>query len=100
MNHCLKKAAQQQLAFNTSSRQGTPQQAPGGRGQAYNRGKVNHLEVEAIQDAPDVAVGMFPVESYLAKVLFDTCGRTSQVIGPTCTCPCLKDLRRLCMCTG
>jgi hypothetical protein len=27
------------------------------------------------------------------------CGRTSQVIGPTCTCPCLKDLRRLCMCT-
>jgi hypothetical protein len=26
------------------------------------------------------------------------CGRTSQVIGPTCTCPCLKDLRRLCMC--
>jgi hypothetical protein len=33
---------------------------------------VNHLEAEAIQDAPDVAVGMFPVESYLAKVLFDT----------------------------
>jgi hypothetical protein len=29
----------------------------------------------------------------------DICGRTSQVIGPTCTCPCLKDLRRLCMCT-
>jgi hypothetical protein len=27
------------------------------------------------------------------------CGRTSQVIGPTCTCPCLEDLRRLCMCT-
>jgi hypothetical protein len=27
------------------------------------------------------------------------CGRTSQVIGPTCTCPCLKDLRRPCMCT-
>jgi hypothetical protein len=38
----------------------------------YNRGKVNHLEVEAIQDAPDVAVGMFPVESHPAKVLFDT----------------------------
>jgi hypothetical protein len=28
---------------------------------------VNHLEAEAIQDAQDVAVGMFP-----AKVLFDT----------------------------
>jgi hypothetical protein len=25
--------------------------------------------------------------------------RTSQVIGPTCTCPRPKDLRRLCMCT-
>jgi hypothetical protein len=33
---------------------------------------VNHLEVEAIQDAQDVAVGMFPVKSYPAKVLFDT----------------------------
>jgi hypothetical protein len=27
------------------------------------------------------------------------CGRTSQVIGPTCTYPCPKDLKRLCMCT-
>jgi hypothetical protein len=33
---------------------------------------VNHLEAEAIQDAHDVAVGMVPVESYPAKVLFDT----------------------------
>jgi hypothetical protein len=33
---------------------------------------VNHLEAEAIQDAQDVAVGMFPIESYPAKVLFDT----------------------------
>jgi hypothetical protein len=30
------------------------------------------LEAEAIQDAPDVAVGMFPIESHPAKVLFDT----------------------------
>jgi hypothetical protein len=30
------------------------------------------LEAESIQDAQDVAVGMFPVESYPAKVLFDT----------------------------
>jgi hypothetical protein len=30
------------------------------------------LEAEAIQDALDVAVGMFPFESHLAKVLFDT----------------------------
>jgi hypothetical protein len=27
------------------------------------------------------------------------CRRTSQIVGPTCTYPCLKDLRRLCMCT-
>jgi hypothetical protein len=33
---------------------------------------VNHLEAEAIQDAPDVTVGMFLVESYPAKVLFDS----------------------------
>jgi hypothetical protein len=32
---------------------------------------VNHLEAEAIQDAQDVAVGMFAVESYPTKVLFD-----------------------------
>jgi hypothetical protein len=30
------------------------------------------LEAEAIQDALDVAVGMFPVESHPAKVIFDT----------------------------
>jgi hypothetical protein len=33
---------------------------------------VNHLEAEEIQDAPDVAVGMIPIESHPAKVLFDT----------------------------
>jgi hypothetical protein len=33
---------------------------------------VNHLEAEEIQDAPDVAVGMIPIEPHLAKVLFDT----------------------------
>jgi hypothetical protein len=33
---------------------------------------VNHLEAEAIQDAQNLAVGMFPVESHLVKLLFDT----------------------------
>jgi hypothetical protein len=59
-------------AVNPPARQGTPQQAPGGSGQAYNHGKVNHLEAKAIQDAQDIAIGMFPIESYRAKVLFDT----------------------------
>jgi hypothetical protein len=43
---------------------------------------VNHLEAEAIQDAPDVAVGMFSVESHLAKVLFDT-GATHSFVTAT-----------------
>jgi hypothetical protein len=30
---------------------------------------------------------------------FRVCHRTSQVIGPACTCLCPKDLIRLCMCT-
>jgi hypothetical protein len=34
--------------------------------------KVNHLEVEAIQDAQDVVVGTFSIKSHPAKVLFDT----------------------------
>jgi hypothetical protein len=33
---------------------------------------VNHLEAEALQDAQDMAVGMILVESYPAKVLFNT----------------------------
>jgi hypothetical protein len=64
---CPKKVAQQQPVSNTLVRKGAPQQALGGRGQAYNRGKVNHLEAEAIQDTPDVAVGMFPVNPIQQK---------------------------------
>jgi hypothetical protein len=44
---------------------------------------VNHLEAEAIQDAPDVAVGMFLVKSYPAKVLFDT-GATHSFVSTSC----------------
>jgi hypothetical protein len=40
------------------------------------------LEDEAIQDAQDVAVGMFPVESHPAKVLFDT-GDTHSFVSTT-----------------
>jgi hypothetical protein len=70
--HCPKKAPQKEPVSNTPTRKGAPQQASGGHGQAYNHGKVNHKEAEAIQDAPDVAVGMFLVDSHPAKVLFDT----------------------------
>jgi hypothetical protein len=80
---CPKKAAQQQSASNTQARQGAPHKALGGRGQAYNHGKVTHLEADAIQDAPDMAVGMFLVESHPAKVLFDT-GDTHCFVTTSC----------------
>src|SRR5688500_1882163 len=77
-----KKLAQQQTNLNASTRQGVLKPAAGNRNQAYNRGKVNHLEAEAIQDAPDVAVGMFSVKSHPAKVLFDT-GATHSFVTAT-----------------
>jgi hypothetical protein len=79
---CPKKMAQQQTNPNAPTRQGVLQPAAGNRNQAYNRGKVNHLEAEAFQDAPDVAVGMFSVESHPAKVLFDT-GATHSFVTAT-----------------
>jgi hypothetical protein len=41
------------------------------------------LEAKAIQDAQDVAVDMFLVESYSAKVLFDT-GATHSFVSTSC----------------
>jgi hypothetical protein len=38
----------------------------------YNYGRLNHLEAEAVQETPDMTIGMFLVESHLAEVLFDT----------------------------
>jgi hypothetical protein len=38
----------------------------------YNQGRLNHLEAEAVQETPGMILGMFPVESHLAEVLFDT----------------------------
>jgi hypothetical protein len=38
----------------------------------YNHGRLNHLEVEAVQETPGMIVGMFPVDSHIAKVLFDS----------------------------
>ena len=38
----------------------------------YVRGKVNHVTSESAQDAPDVVIGMFPVNSHSASVLFDS----------------------------
>ena len=39
--------------------------------QNYVRGKINHVTVEIAQEAPDVVIGTFSVNSNLATVLFD-----------------------------
>jgi hypothetical protein len=50
-----------------------PQPGSGNRVQTlYNHGRLNHLEAEAVQETPGMIVGMFPVESHLAELLFDT----------------------------
>jgi predicted aspartyl protease len=33
---------------------------------------MNHLEAEAVQEMQGMIVGMFPVDSHIAEVLFDT----------------------------
>jgi hypothetical protein len=33
----------------------------------YNHGRLNHLEAEAVQETPDMIVGMFSVDSHIAK---------------------------------
>jgi hypothetical protein len=70
---CPKKAAQQQSGPNAPAKQNVPQLGAGNRSQpCYNHGRLNHLEVEAVQETPDMIVGMFPVDSHIAEVLFDT----------------------------
>jgi hypothetical protein len=70
---CPKKAAQQQSGPNAPAKQNVPQPGAGNRPQPrYNHGRLNHLEAEAVQETPGMIVGMFPVDSHIAEVLFDT----------------------------
>jgi hypothetical protein len=70
---CPKKAAQQQSGPNAPAKQNVPQPGAGNRSQQrYNHGRLNHLEAEAVQETPGMIVGMFPVDSHIAEVLFDT----------------------------
>ena len=71
--HCPKKAAQQQPGPSAPAKQNVSQPGAGNRVQTrYNHGKLNHLEAEAVQETPGMIVGMFPVDSHIAEVLFDT----------------------------
>jgi hypothetical protein len=70
---CPKKAAQQQSGPNVPAKQNVSQPGAGNRSQPrYDHGRLNHLEAEAVQETPDMIVGMFPVDSHIAEVLFDT----------------------------
>jgi hypothetical protein len=70
---CLKKAAQQQSGPSALAKQNVSQPGAGNRSQPrYNHGRLNHLEAEAVQENPGMTVGMFPVDSHITEVLFDT----------------------------
>ena len=38
----------------------------------FNRGQVNHVNVEEVEEQPDAVIGKFLVKSFTAIVLFDT----------------------------
>jgi hypothetical protein len=70
---CLKKVVQQQSGPSAPAKQNVSQPGVGNRSQPrYNHGRMNHLEVEAVQETPSMTVGMFSVDSHIAEVLFDT----------------------------
>jgi hypothetical protein len=70
---CPKKAAQQQSGPSAPAKHNVSQPGAGNRSQPrYNHGRLNHLEAEAVQETPGMTVGMFPVDSHIAEVLFDT----------------------------
>jgi hypothetical protein len=71
--HCPKKATQQQSGPSAPVKQNVSQPGAGNRVQSrYNHGRLNHLEAEAVQETPCMIVGMFPVDSHIVEVLFDT----------------------------
>jgi hypothetical protein len=73
VNHCLKKAAQQQPAPNASVKQTALQHGGNNRGQPHVQyRKVNHLEANTVQETPGVSLGTFLVEYHSTNVLFDT----------------------------
>jgi hypothetical protein len=68
---CPKKATQHQSGPSAQAKQNVSQPGAGNRSQTrYNHGRL--LEAEAVQKTPNMIVGMFPVDSHIAEVLFDT----------------------------
>jgi len=50
--------------------------------QNYVRGKGNHVTAETAKDAPKVMIGIFPVNSNYASVLFDSVATHSYIAYP------------------
>jgi hypothetical protein len=46
--------------------------APDKTQQSYGKEKVNHVYAEQVEETPDVVLGEFLVQSFLATVLFDS----------------------------
>jgi hypothetical protein len=70
---CPKKAAQQQSGPIAPAKQNVSQPGAGNLSQPrYNNERLNHFEAEAVQETLDMTVGMFPVDSHIAEVLFYT----------------------------
>ena len=67
-NNCPKKG--QAPVQNQQNRQGVPPRPPAHQNQLL--GRVHHMTAEEAQNEPDVILGMFPVESSFATVLFDS----------------------------
>ena len=58
---------------NPGQGRGNPGRNPAPRNPpAANRGRLNHVNAEEAQEAPDIVLGMFLVNSTHAKVLFDS----------------------------
>src|SRR5438128_2425725 len=55
---------------NQQNRQGGPPRPPAHQNQLL--GRVHHMTAEEAQNEPDVILGMFPVESSFATILFDS----------------------------
>jgi hypothetical protein len=71
-NACPKPCAHPHQTPAAQSTPGHNNSTPMIARQNYVRGKINHVAIEDAQEAPDVVIGMFLVNSNIAITLFDS----------------------------
>jgi hypothetical protein len=72
-NRCLNSRTHaNQSAIATPARTRGANSIPVAAKQNYARGRVNHVAMEEVQEAPDIVIGMFLVNNTSAVVLFDS----------------------------